>query len=162
MWFLGLLRWSSTGAALIVLSASTLSAWYAFGVTKTVPYPNGNYAPIHTTIEMSGGALSYRRAQGHSHASLDSPYNVVGTHGLWYQIPAGSRDLCWAVERGGGWLLLPAWLLVGPPFAMVASLWTPVVARRLRRSSPFVCCCGYDRHGLAADAKCPECGTVPV
>ncbi len=21
--------------------------------------------------------------------------------------------------------------------------------------------CGYDRRGLAADAKCPECGTVP-
>jgi rubrerythrin len=22
--------------------------------------------------------------------------------------------------------------------------------------------CGYDRRGLAADAKCPECGMVPI
>jgi hypothetical protein len=31
-----------------------------------------------------------------------------------------------------------------------------------RRSKPGACGrCGYDRAGLAADAKCPECGTAP-
>jgi hypothetical protein len=31
-----------------------------------------------------------------------------------------------------------------------------------RRFGPGLCTkCGYDRRGLAADAKCPECGTVP-
>jgi hypothetical protein len=31
------------------------------------------------------------------------------------------------------------------------------------RFGPHACKkCGYDRHGLAADAACPECGTVPM
>jgi rubrerythrin len=34
-----------------------------------------------------------------------------------------------------------------------------IVRRRMRRD---LCPrCGYDRRGLAADAKCPECGSVP-
>jgi hypothetical protein len=32
-----------------------------------------------------------------------------------------------------------------------------------RRFGPQGCQkCGYDRRGLAADSKCPECGTVPA
>ena len=36
--------------------------------------------------------------------------------------------------------------------------------RRHRRWASTGACmrCGYDRGGLAADAKCPECGTVPA
>ena len=47
------------------------------------------------------------------------------------------------------------------------ALFTSVVAGLLwyagrRRFGPGRCAkCGYDRHGLAADAKCPECGAVP-
>lgn len=33
--------------------------------------------------------------------------------------------------------------------------------RRRRRGSRGLCACGYDRSGLAADTKCPECGLIP-
>jgi hypothetical protein len=52
------------------------------------------------------------------------------------------------------------------------TVWTMVVwmvyagVRRVRRAlgeKRGVCAfCGYDRRGLAADVKCPECGTLPA
>jgi hypothetical protein len=52
-------------------------------------------------------------------------------------------------------MMYPAALTLAP----AALLW---YADR-RRFGPGLCkSCGYDRAGLAADAKCPECGTVPA
>jgi hypothetical protein len=49
----------------------------------------------------------------------------------------------------------------GVPVALGASVWCFLLASRRWRWRPEngVCDdCGYDRRGLAADAKCPECG----
>jgi hypothetical protein len=55
--------------------------------------------------------------------------------------------------------MLPLWPLV--LVATLAAGWT--WTRHFRRGDPGKCTrCGYDRHGLAADAPCPECGTVPA
>jgi hypothetical protein len=75
-------------------------------------------------------------------------------------------------ERGGSWrpswdyfsgywgLSLPLWipfLLFAVPTAL---LWRRdhIATKRARIGRCPLC--GYDRRGLAADAKCPECGTV--
>ncbi|HVU64865.1 MAG TPA: hypothetical protein VHC70_12870, partial [Phycisphaerales bacterium] len=34
--------------------------------------------------------------------------------------------------------------------------------RRARRGVNLCPKCGYDRAGIAGDAKCPECGALPV
>jgi hypothetical protein len=71
------------------------------------------------------------------------------------------------VETSGGlWmvaslLLEPVTLLLCVSLALTACaigyvLWRDARARRL---SDACRSCGYDRAGLAADAKCPECGT---
>ncbi|HVU62894.1 MAG TPA: hypothetical protein VHC70_02865 [Phycisphaerales bacterium] len=70
--------------------------------------------------------------------------------GLYYTSKEPPRD--WSVT-------LPMW-----PFAF-ACLFATVTAWRLdgiaRRRARLNLCpkCGYDRAGIAADAKCPECGT---
>jgi hypothetical protein len=58
-----------------------------------------------------------------------------------------------------GWLILSAAVLVilGYPFALNWSDMKVTIRRRRGRCTT----CGYDRRGLAAGAKCPECGTVP-
>ncbi len=59
-------------------------------------------------------------------------------------------------------VMIPLWaiFLVSAPLAAVMSRRDIVTRYRARiRACPS---CGYDRRGLAADAKCPECGTVPT
>jgi hypothetical protein len=66
----------------------------------------------------------------------------------------------------------------GLPRALVIPLWAPTLvvfiptviawrldalARRRERVRLRLCLkCNYDRSGIAADAKCPECGSVPT
>jgi hypothetical protein len=83
--------------------------------------------------------------------------NGVRLSGLWEASP-GRRSI---------WLpLYPLW----PGFALNTifysglawGLWqVPLAIRRRRRRRLNRCVkCGYDRAGLAADAHCPECGTI--
>jgi hypothetical protein len=55
-------------------------------------------------------------------------------------------------------LLYPV-LLTGVP---AAALWRRDIRERRRARAGSCLACGYDRRGLAADAKCPECGAVPI
>jgi hypothetical protein len=72
-----------------------------------------------------------------------------------YRKPQGPSTWGWSIS-------LPLWMpaAVG---VMVAG-WGGTMARRLRGRRLRGDCigCGYDRHGLAADAKCPECGMVTI
>jgi hypothetical protein len=68
-----------------------------------------------------------------------------------YQLP--TRPLWSGLRAEAGAtaaVLAPAWVM---------ALTSIRVVRRWRGSCPA---CGYDRRGLPADAKCPECGTAPA
>jgi hypothetical protein len=78
---------------------------------------------------------------------------------------AGRRrraGLCWWFEINSSEAVVPIW-----PFALATggcafALWHADIRAR-RRARVGVCIgCGYDRRGIAADATCPECGTVPT
>jgi hypothetical protein len=62
----------------------------------------------------------------------------------------------------------PVWPgLLGNTAMFAAVFWLVMPGRRVLRSllrdrAGRCVGCGYDRAGLATDAKCPECGTVPV
>jgi hypothetical protein len=67
----------------------------------------------------------------------------------------------WSSDRLQAVVVLPLWI----PF-LVAAIPSALFWRRdhvlTKRARAGRCpACNYDRHGLTADAKCPECGAVP-
>jgi hypothetical protein len=54
---------------------------------------------------------------------------------------------------------VPLWLTAFLSATVALMVWRPW---RLRIGEGCCPSCNYDRAGLAADAKCPECGTVPT
>jgi hypothetical protein len=63
----------------------------------------------------------------------------------------------WALEIDLPVKSVPLWMMIIPPLGVAVSLWIAARGRELGLCRS----CFYDRQGLAADAKCPECGTVP-
>jgi hypothetical protein len=70
------------------------------------------------------------------------------------------------VRDGSEWILaIPFWLLVAAVLPLTGFAWhRDRVVRRLQRAALLNLCpkCDYDRAGIAGDAKCPECGAMPV
>ena len=58
-----------------------------------------------------------------------------------------------------GKLVIPLYLPLALTLAPAAFLWHREIRRRLVKAGACATC-GYDRAGLAPDAKCPECGRV--
>jgi hypothetical protein len=67
-----------------------------------------------------------------------------------------------AQSSGHAWATLSSCGVSLAAFSLWFFLWRRL--RRPERRTELGQCpeCGYDRRGLAADAKCPECGTVPA
>jgi hypothetical protein len=149
-----ILLWCATGAALLAIGASTLSLFYTFGVVRTVAGPTASDRPVHTMIAMQWGGLAWNT----SATRITGKDAAIGTH--WRCYPLQRRELWNFISVSPGDGFLPAWLLVSPPLALTLAMWASYFLRRLR-GRPHQCACGYDRRGLAADAKCPECGAVP-
>jgi hypothetical protein len=60
--------------------------------------------------------------------------------------------------------ILPLWLPTCAALALTVVAWrVDTLARRRERARLNLCPkCGYDRAGIAGEAKCPECGAMPV
>jgi hypothetical protein len=69
----------------------------------------------------------------------------------------------WRTGRGLWYLGIPTWALFVVTLIPATLVWWPDVRSASRRHRGHCPACGYDRRGLAADAKCPECGnsTLP-
>jgi hypothetical protein len=153
-----LARWCATLATIALGTSSGLSLFYMFGVIRTVPYPGGQYAPNYTVLTAMNGGLLYYKGQGMTDVGADSPYNVIGTHWQWTRSRTYVQEL-WSRPTLAGDIWIPAWLIVGPPFAAALTLWVPVIRARRRRAGQ--CECGYDLRGLPSSI-CPECGRTPA
>jgi hypothetical protein len=89
----------------------------------------------------------------------------VPAYGAWYPDMCASDWSWWYGEHRATlvWNVhLPAWVPVTGLLVVTATAWRlDALARRRPR---FDLCpkCGYHRAGLAAGAKCPECGYLPA
>jgi hypothetical protein len=138
------IKWGSTTLTVLLVVLWIASAWLEIGLHR-----------IGTIIEARAGHL------------------------LW-----GNVGWVWARPSPGGWICgrAPAGFSLGltsaddrPFHGAAPPLWLPVLACTLftiaawrhdakarRRDRSHLCPeCAYDRAGLAPDANCPECGTLP-
>lgn len=102
---------------------------------------------------------------------------VIGDFYLWQPPPGFSMGRARSpYEKMDPWRWKPAWDTSPYGWSVSVPIWLPTAVAALgflplawldRRAANLArmgrCrSCGYDRRGLAADAKCPECGTVPA
>jgi len=84
----------------------------------------------------------------------DSRGRLTEFQAFWtWEFSLVANDTLWRLKIGAGWLIVAGGL------AWVAALC--FLMRRRTYQPPLCWKCGYDRHGIAADQPCPECGKKP-
>lgn len=67
------------------------------------------------------------------------------------------------IGTAGAAAFIPLWMpALAAGLSAAPFWWTDIRDGRRRRRLGHCPQCGYDRAGLAAEIKCPECGTVPA
>jgi hypothetical protein len=67
----------------------------------------------------------------------------------------------WEVSSTFGLVLIPLWPLIALGCVSTGVAWRLDALARRRARLNLCPKCHYDRAGIAADAKCPECGSAP-
>jgi hypothetical protein len=145
---------SAVVALLFAVSLFCMMTWYD-GTVWHVGYGHGVVGGVRVDYEeearQSPGVQVVRWQRG---LTVDRSWSVPV---IWW--PEAGCDGSPTFARR---VVVPLWL----PFALAAVptslLWRAELRRRRRIRQGLCAGCGYDRRGLPADAKCPECGTVPA
>jgi hypothetical protein len=147
---LAVARWVFLVAALLIEAAWIASGWYcgSFGPTQHLVLSAGRGEAL-LLFDPEGIPAGIRRAkiQRYPRGPLEP----------WAWKPRLFRD----PQDGTVDVRVPAWILLVLTATPAVVLWWPQVRAVRRRLAGRCPKCGYDRRGIAADAKCPECGTVP-
>jgi hypothetical protein len=159
-------KWTCTLAAGAAVALAVFSrfvrCWDSFATN------NGN---TEWMIGLEAGQLSIERTDGwlfRNDQASSGWYMEWNPHWRWGYSGEGTGHYPWLEWHSG-----VLWYQTAFRWTFGASLLYPALLTSLpaallwyidrRRFGPGLCpTCGYDRTGLAADAKCPECGTVPA
>jgi len=144
------LRWLWFLPAVLVLCWTVPSKQHILG------WQTGTASMRPTTIFLGYGSLVIAWAPGKWATPGDSALGSYITDGFTYRNLRGGPRALWLRPRHlGDQLHIPLWLI-----AMVLALPPAFMEHRRRNKRLPGCCknCGYARAGLAAEAKCPECG----
>jgi hypothetical protein len=152
------------GLAVLLLGAACLNycvEWDARASDAAAPLPAGALYRSEYHLLFGHGFV----AVTHFFSVQDHPFTAQESHmDAWACFLSSglsrSWPTYWEYPAGRPWLSIPCWT----PLVIVVPLAFYLVWRDRRLSRPGRCeVCGYDRRGLVggADAKCPECGTVP-
>lgn len=159
-------KWACTVAAVVAVTLAVFSrffgCWYSFAT---------NYGNTEWSVGLDAGQLWLGRTDGwlfrneKAGTGWSLEWSPQWRWGYSGEITGGYVWLDWhlgvlwyrtAFRSTFGTSVLYPVLLTSLPAAL---LW--YIERR--RFGPGLCAkCGYNRRGLAPDAKCPECGTIPI
>jgi hypothetical protein len=92
--------------------------------------------------------------------------NTVGDSGPGVTLAGPEPDRytwwgSWKLDSLGWRLVVPLWLLAAAALGVAIAASAPELLARRRARLNLCPSCHYDRAGLAAGAKCPECGMLP-
>ena len=140
-----LAKWACVSATVVLLLFWVTSGWYGLS------WINGSGS---TDVAVICGKLVVHRWTPHTPKETWHIWNISQTgHAPQWQ---------WWFSANTESVGLPLWL----PLLMTGIggglLWKSELRSERKRRAGLCPSCGYDRRGLAADAKCPECGTVPA
>jgi hypothetical protein len=145
------IRWGGLVLCGIVPAAYVLNVWWV----------GWWWLPSGRQVGVAGGCFCFR-------AAPRTPFGINGNpRGLCAnQVSGPAYEWRWTqwndLISGATNVDAPLWMLL--PFLCVPTsfAWMAYAhARRRSGGSPDVCPkCGYDRAGIAGDARCPECGAT--
>lgn len=137
--------------AVLMLAAWIASGWYMLSIRRT----SGG---VTRSIEVAVGRVSWSSVSPPSSPPDVQLLRLMRWYGWRWRFEAGNAAAPGLAYQSYSAPLWPAFIVATGPAVV---LWWG--DRRLARLKAGGClACGYDRRGLGAHAKCPECGTVPV
>jgi hypothetical protein len=115
----------------------------------------GTPVPARYRVDIWDGRLSFTHTDGSSMAVSFKWYTQIGRWRIIWSPDVQLGSSRWFVA-------VPLWPLFLCSSALSATLGLQdALARRRARGGVNLCPkCNYDRAGIAADAKCPECGSA--
>ena len=157
-------RWACTVTFVGLAAWWTVSGWYQVSC-----WTSGTY--IQSTVGVIDWASGLVGAEppGNGLAMVPLANNSVLAHWEWGFHRGPLRSMVLTIGPGRSVELVEPWVTevpIWPALAVLGPLscrcwWVELRSRATNRRA--MCCrtCNYDRRGLPADAKCPECGARP-
>jgi hypothetical protein len=137
------IKWGGAAVTVVLVVVWIGSGWGRFGTP-----PGARYR-----VDIWHGRLSFAHSDGNG---MVVTYTWRTQIGRWLVIWSPDAQL-----GSSRWLVcVPLWPLFLCSSSLSAVLGLQDARARLRAREKLNLCpkCGYDRAGIAADAKCPECG----
>ena len=147
-------RWCCSACSVLLVAVSVWSRWYAVGYSR---FARG-YA-ISATLWPGVVQATWNETAVIANAP-DSAWSRLSV----FAVPGIGKSPSmwqpkWHAEGASFAVLAPLWIPFALTFVPGVVLWTLELKRRRRVARGLCEVCGYNRAGLTADAKCPECGT---
>lgn len=150
------IKWGGAAAAAVLVVVWFASAWWGAGYVSRTFVCGIDPGRLVVKSGWDTGISTRTRFEARARRGFEPWRWKIEGEGDWSTLD-GKRVPMW----DGVWLLIvPLWMPVVCLLLISAVAWRlDVLARRYGRAGKCVRC-GYDRAGLAAEAKCPECGSA--
>ena len=133
--------------------------WTVPSLNRTVGWQTGTASGKPFTVFAGYGTLVISWGHGKWARTGDATFGSYTTDGFTFWNLGKLRAFWWRPRFLGDQLYIPFWLIA----LLLAAPPALIEYRRITRRPTGSCTsCGYDRTGLASDAKCPECGGTRI